>query len=308
MFRRAMIATLAVAALAVTGSAQTKTDLSGTWNLNVAKSDFGPLPPPDSRTDIFTQTAAGLKVAVSESGQQGKQDYTLNYTFDGKEVVNTAGPFEIKSTAKWDGPLLVISSKLKFQDQDIELKENWTLSADGKILTKDTHFTSAMGEGDQKYIYEKAGGVSASVVPPAASAPAGGKPNYTGTWKLNPAKSDFGPLPAPDSQTDVIDHKEPSLSIKVTSETAQGPQNYTIQTTTDGVESAVKMGPRDVKVKTAWDGGNLASTVKLNFNDQDVIIKSVYLLSADGKVLTVNAHFDSPMGEADQKMIFEKVM
>jgi hypothetical protein len=310
MLRRAMIATLAVAALAVSVSAQSKPDMSGTWKLNVAKSDFGPLPPPDSRTDIFTQTDAGLKDAVSESGAQGKQEYTANYTFDGKEVVNTAGPFEIKSTAKWDGPLLAIASKLKFQDQDVEVKAVWTLSADGKTLTNDTHFTSAMGEADQKLIYDKAGDASASVAPPAATVTpsAGGKPNYSGTWKLNTAKSDFGPLPAPDSQTDVIDHKDPSLSIQVTSETAQGPQNYTIQTTTDGVESAVKMGPRDVKVKTAWDGGNLASTVKLNFNDQDVIIKNVYVLSPDGKVLTVNAHLESPMGEADQKMIFEKVM
>ena len=63
------------------------------------------------------------------------------------------------------------------------------------------------------------------------------KPDYSGTWKLNVAKSDFGPLPGPDSRTDVITHKEPSISNSVTAETAQGKQQYTVNYTTDGKEA-----------------------------------------------------------------------
>jgi len=300
MFRRATLATLAVAALAVTAEAQSKPNFTGTWKLNVSKSDFGPLPAPDSETDNFNQTDAGIKDDVSANTQQGKQDYTLTYNFDGSETVNTPGGLEIKSKAKWDGPALTITSKLKFQDQDVDVKDIWTLSADGNTLTKDTHFTSAMGEADQKYIFEKGAGA-------VVTASAGAKPNYSGTWKLNMAKSDFGPLPPPDSETDVIDHKEPTVTINVDAVTAQGPQKYTINTTTNNVESPAKLGPMDAKIKTTWQEGNLASTVKLNFNDQDVSMKRVYLLSPDGKTLTVNNHLESPMGEADQKMIFEKV-
>ncbi|HME09651.1 MAG TPA: hypothetical protein VKG25_21515 [Bryobacteraceae bacterium] len=306
--RAAMLATLAVAALALTATAQTKTNFAGSWKLNVGKSDFGPLPPPDSETHTVIQTDAGLRDAVIADTQQGKQDYTITYNFDGSETVNTPGGLEIKSKAKWDGPALTVTSKLKFQDQDVDVKDVWTLSADGKILTKDTHFSSSMGEADQKIIYEKAtGDVSAAVVVPAASAASGSKPNYSGTWKLNTAKSDFGPLPPPDSETDVIDHKEPTVVINVDAATAQGPQKYTLNTTTDNVESAVKMGPRDAKVKTTWEAGNISSTVKLTFNDQDVSMKRVYVLSPDGKTLTVNNHLESPMGEADQKLIYEKV-
>lgn len=305
MYRRVVLATLAVATLAATASAQSKPNFTGAWKLNVNKSDFGPLPAPDSETDNFNQTDAGIKDSVSANSQQGKQDYVLTYNFDGSETVNTPGGLEIKSKTKWEGPALTITSKLKFQDQDVDVKDVWTLSADGNTLTKDTHFTSAMGEADQKYIFEKAaGGVTAGVVAPAAS---GSKPNYTGTWKLNTAKSDFGPLPPPDSETDVIEHKEPAVVINVDAATAQGPQKYTVNTTTDNVESAVKMGPRDAKIKTTWEAGNLSSTVKLSFNDQDVSMKRVYILSPDGKTLTVNNHLESPMGEADQKMIFEKV-
>jgi len=302
MFRRAILATLAVAALAVTAAAQTKPNFSGTWKLNVSKSDFGPLPAPDSETDNFKQTEAGIKDDVSANTQQGKQDYTLTYNFDGSETVNNPGGLEIKSKAKWDGPALTIASKLKFQDQDVDVKDVWTLSADGNTLTKDTHFTSAMGEADQKYIFEK-GAAAGAVV----AASAGAKPNYSGTWKLNTTKSDFGPLPPSDSETDVIDHKEPTVVINVDAVTAQGPQKYTINTTTNNVEAPAKLGPMDAKIKTTWQEGNLASTVKLTFNDQDVSMKRVYVLSPDGKTLTVNNHLESPMGEADQKMIFERV-
>ena len=47
----------------------------------------------------------------------------------------------------------------------------------------------------------------------ATSMIAQSKPNFSGTWKLNLAKSDFGPLPAPDSRTDVIDHNDPTMKI-----------------------------------------------------------------------------------------------
>jgi hypothetical protein len=48
------------------------------------------------------------------------------------------------------------------------------------------------------------------------------KTDFSGTWKLNIAKSDFGPLPAPASRTDVVTHKDNSLSDKVTQESAEG--------------------------------------------------------------------------------------
>src|SRR5450756_1203608 len=52
------------------------------------------------------------------------------------------------------------------------------------------------------------------------------KPNVTGTWKLILAKSDFGPLPAPTSRTDVIEHNDPNLKDSSNADTAQGKQEY----------------------------------------------------------------------------------
>jgi hypothetical protein len=132
-----------------------KPNYSGTWKLNVAKSDFGPIPGPDTRTDVIEHSDPTLKVSTSQDGAQGKQEYTLNMTTDGKEAINRPGGLEVKSIGGWEANNLVINVKLKFQDNDVEAKTTWLLSEDGKTMTQNQHLTTAMGELDQKMIFEK---------------------------------------------------------------------------------------------------------------------------------------------------------
>jgi hypothetical protein len=312
MFRKALLATAALVACAAIATAQSKPNFAGTWKMNAAKSDFGPIPGPDSRTEKIEQTDSNIKEGVDAvGGPQGDQKYTLTYNLDGSETVNSPAPgIDIKSTAKWAGPALVVESKLKFQDQDLTIKTTWTLADDGKSFTQASHIESAMGEFDSKMLYEKEGTVSASAAAPAAGPAAatnGTRPNLTGTWKLNVNKSDFGVMPPPDSQVDVIDHHDPVLVVKVTAEGAQGKQEYTLNSTTDGKEVTNQMMGQPVKSTTAWDGNNLVTNAKLTIQDNDISLKQTYLLSDDGKTLTVNAHIVAgAMGEMDQKMVYEK--
>ena len=135
--------------------AQAKPNFTGTWKLNVSKSDFGPLPAPDSRTDKITHADPDLTDAVTQSGQMGDLSAELKYSTDGKETTNTVRGNEIKSTAKWDGDELVIDGKASFNGSDVTLKDRWSLSADGKTLTILRHIVSPMGEADQKVVLEK---------------------------------------------------------------------------------------------------------------------------------------------------------
>lgn len=141
---------------------------------------------------------------------------------------------------------------------------------------------------------------------PAASAFAQQKPDLSGTWKLNVAKSDFGVLGGPDSRTDVITHKEPSLTDDVTAESAQGKQQYTVKYTTDGKEATNQIGPREIKSTLKWEGSNLVISSKFTYNEAEVIGQSTWALSADGKTLTINVHYTSALGDADQKITLEK--
>jgi hypothetical protein len=44
----------------------------------------------------------------------------------------------------------------------------------------------------------------------------------------------------------------------------------------------------------------------LKVNDADVDVVATWILSADGKTLTISVHLTSAMGEADQKLTLEK--
>lgn len=132
------------------------------------------------------------------------------------------------------------------------------------------------------------------------------KPDFSGTWKMNAAKSDFGAVPGPDSRTDVITHKEPSLIDEVTAESAQGKQQYTLKYTTDGKEVNNQIGTREVASTFKWESDKLLVTSKFMFNDTEVNAQGTWSLSPDGKTLTIAIHYDSSLGSTDQKIILEK--
>jgi hypothetical protein len=155
MIRKLLSITFVLALPLITAVAQQKPDFSGTWKLNVAKSDFGALPGPESRTDVITHKDPSLSVNVTQEGADGKQQYTANYTTDGKEAVNQISGRDVKSTLKWAGSTLSMTSKLVYNGAEVTGELTWTLSADGKTRTVTIHYASTMGETDQKLVFEK---------------------------------------------------------------------------------------------------------------------------------------------------------
>jgi hypothetical protein len=315
MFRRAVTLSLFAVSLAALSLAQTKPNLTGNWKLNVAKSDFGVMPPPESQTTVITHAEPSLKVDTSSVGQQGKIDYTLDLTTDGKEASVKMGPRDVKIAATWEGPALVLNSKLTFNEQEVTLKSAMTLSEDGKTLTQNVHIASAMGEFDQKLLFDKQPDAPAATgttqttqtMPVTTPAPSGDHPNFSGVWKLNVAKSDFGVMPPPESRVDTIEHNEPVVKLSRDETGAQGSQKYTINTSSDGKEVVNKMGGgTEARVTATWESQALVSNIKLKMQDADITIKQVSSLSADGKILTNKNHIVSPMGELDMTEVYEK--
>jgi hypothetical protein len=145
----------AILLLGAAAFAQSQPNFSGTWKLNVAKSDFGMMPAPENRTDVIAHTADGIQDKVSAKNQQGQQDFTVNFKTDGTESANKAGERDVKMSAKWDGPVLVVTTKLDVQGTEIVIQAKWTLSEDGATLSQAAHVTTPMGEMDQKAVYEK---------------------------------------------------------------------------------------------------------------------------------------------------------
>ena len=144
--------------------AQAKPDFSGSWKLNVEKSDpmgggggggGGGGMMRDAVTTI-TQTATELTV-VTKFGENSR---TATYKLDGSESVNPGmRGGETKSKAKWDGATLVLEHVRNMSgpngDMQMTSKEVRSLSADGKTMTVVTTSQGPNGEMTRKMVYDK---------------------------------------------------------------------------------------------------------------------------------------------------------
>ena len=130
-------------------------NLAGVWKLNGAKSDFGKFPAPQSITRTVTQQGAKLSMTNVQKGLQGEVTSEISYTTDGKPVTNKVQGGETKGSAQWIGDKLMIESSREIQGATLTQKDIWTLSADGKTLTIDSHVTLPNGEFDVKQVFDK---------------------------------------------------------------------------------------------------------------------------------------------------------
>jgi hypothetical protein len=139
-----------------------------------------------------------------------------------------------------------------------------------------------------------------------AALPALAKPNFTGDWKMNVSKSDFGQMPAPDSVTYKVKHDDPKLAND-TKQSGQFEMEQHLNYTTDGKESTNEgFQGSTMKSVAKWDGDILVIESKAQFGDNPVTITQKWSLSADGKNLTVVQAFKADQFEGESKMVFDK--
>jgi hypothetical protein len=142
----------------------------------------------------------------------------------------------------------------------------------------------------------------------ASMALAADKPNLSGDWKLNAAKSNFGPIPAPATYTRKVTHAEPSITIEDTQTgSALGDQHDTRTYTTDGKEISYQANGADVKSGATWDGNALQINSKVAIQDMQLVVKDKISLGDDGKTMTDAVHIAVPQqGDIDLTLVFEK--
>ena len=145
-----------VAAFAMTflaAQSQAATNFSGEWKLNLAKSDYGPVPAPEFMTRTIKHDDPSLRISTHQKGAQGEATTELKYSTDGTPVEN-AKPVS-KGAAKWDGDKLVVDSVRDMQGAELKFHEVWSLSADGKVMTINNHITAPQGEFDLVQVFDK---------------------------------------------------------------------------------------------------------------------------------------------------------
>ena len=132
-------------------------------------------------------------------------------------------------------------------------------------------------------------------------------PDLTGEWKLNAAKSEYGPVPAPDVMTRSVRHQDPALHIATYQKGPQGEVRTELNYTTDGAECVNKIQGSEAKGTAKWQGNNLVVESTRDLQGTQIKSTETWILSDGGKVLTINNHIAVPqMGEFDVKLVFEK--
>ena len=312
MNRKTFLPALALVGLFATSlPAAEKPNFSGSWKLNSGKSDFGMIPAPDKMDRTIMHTDPTLKMTTVQSGPQGEMTSDMVLMTDGSDSVNKLRGTDVKSVAKWDGDKLTVKSKREAQGMEINLTETWTMSADGKVLTVINAVSTPQGDFEAKVIMDRVGDASALAKPAAAvtaATGAGCKADFSGEWKLNADKSNFGPMPPPSSMTMKVDHKDPSVKTVTNQSGPEGDATIAATYTTDGKETKNDFRGTPVMSTAKCDAtGALNVASKLDFQGMAIDMKSSWTLSADGKTMNQAAKIGTPQGDFETMYVLERV-
>ena len=160
----------------------------------------------------------------------------------------------------------------------------------------------------------------AIVVALAATAAAQAKPDFSGTWRFDDAKSDPAPargggggggggrgggrMGGAPATAMTITQTPAQLSMDRT--TAQGSQ--TVVYKLDGSESTNTIGMGPATSKAAWDGSRLVITTTQTVQGRggEITINSKEIYSVQGSTLTIETTRSTPGGEISRKLVYTK--
>jgi hypothetical protein len=140
--------------LAVSVGAQSRPGFSGTWKQNLEKSPTKSSWLKSYVNKIELQDAT-LKVTTTTVGDRGERTYDRTYVIGKEEKSQDREGDQFRSNVRWEGSTLVFETVEKERDAVLTSKEVWTLSEDGRTLTKNIHRSGPRGDSDQQYVLEK---------------------------------------------------------------------------------------------------------------------------------------------------------
>jgi hypothetical protein len=151
MLRRFFLTVWLTFALAPIGWAQPKVDFSGTWKLHLEWLVKNNPSLANQRAAIWRIEQTDTELRVSGSDGPG-----VTYKLDGSESVNKGGfntstTTTTTTTATWDGPRLVLRSKVRLDGDpyDVEFHGTFVFSLVGSVLTFTITYPQVLPSGDR---------------------------------------------------------------------------------------------------------------------------------------------------------------
>jgi hypothetical protein len=132
-----LLTLLAIAPAVAHAQAPARPDYSGTYVLDPALSEGQMVP--QKMTLKITQAPTGLTLDRTQTNQMGESTSQMKYALDGTASKNTitmgGNAVDVSTVVTWEGESPVLTSAMKFGDNDAQSVEKWSLADAGKKLT-----------------------------------------------------------------------------------------------------------------------------------------------------------------------------
>ena len=133
-------------------SPQAHPDFSGLWKQNMEKSSKTSL---QSYANRIEQRGDTITVTTILRGSRGERSSDRTYVVGKESQSRDRDSDQFTSIVKWEGQALVFLTTEKETAGPIETREAWTLSADGRALTKVRTSRGPRGDTEQHYVLER---------------------------------------------------------------------------------------------------------------------------------------------------------
>ena len=131
------------------------------------------------------------------------------------------------------------------------------------------------------------------------------KPDFTGTWSFDPAKSRLE-IPPPDSSVFVIDHVEPWFRLERTHVIGGKADTLRIELTTDGVPLVQTHHGLEIHSTLYWEGESLVVVSTFPTEGAEASNTVRYRLESEGQVLVAEERLRSSSLSYENTWLFDR--
>lgn len=151
-----MLSTRLAAVILLSGAtfAASKPDFTGTWELDVKKSDFGGSPKPARMTIVSTMQGEMMKSVQTTYVAQDTQTAEFTWYVDGRKH-STDKPVPGFSITRWEDTALV--SERQSNDGGYKQTIRMTLSTDGTTALETVETKNPSGSNKAKLVFHRVG-------------------------------------------------------------------------------------------------------------------------------------------------------
>jgi len=146
--------------------------------------------------------------------------------------------------------------------------------------------------------------VAAVIIP--FSARAQSKPDFSGTWTRDAARSDPAQGRGGGGGGHTIKQTATEVAVTIAGRGGQETQIYKLDGSMSTNQTESPEGPLTVKGTAKWDGASLVIETTREVRGMTITSKEVRTLDASGKEMTLEATVQTPQGEVKRKAVFVK--